>query len=244
MMLIAVLCLSVLQRASAAAVFPFSSLSTRNATNRQKIVDIHNAYRRSANPTASNMLKMSWSIEAENNAKNWATTCNQYHSQPAARQIANITCGENLFMSSYPASWEEVIQSLHSEYDNFEYGVGAKAVGLVIGHYTQVMWYKSYRIGCYCTECPNDGVRLKYYYVCQYYPAGNYADRINYPYKSGPSCADCPDACDNGLCTNPCPYEDQYSNCDDLASGDQCDTYQIVKEGCPGSCLCKNNEII
>ncbi|OCT79081.1 hypothetical protein XELAEV_18030177mg [Xenopus laevis] len=246
MMLIVVFCLSTfLQHAAAAAVFPFSTLSTYNATNRQKIVDTHNAYRRSAKPTAANMLKMSWNARAAKTAENWAQTCNQYHSPPSSRQITNFTCGENLFMSSYPASWEEAIESLHSEFKNFEYGVGAKDRDLDIGHYTQIMWYKSYLVGCHCTECPVvNGGTFRYYYVCHYCPAGNIADTIEYPYKSGPACKDCPNACDNGLCTNPCPYEDNYSNCNDLATKGQCDKYQLVKEGCPASCLCKNNEII
>ncbi|KAG8453116.1 hypothetical protein GDO86_004799 [Hymenochirus boettgeri] len=74
-------------------------------------------------------------------------------------------------MASYPASWQEAIQSFYNEVENFEYGKGAKVPGLVIGHYTQVMWYSSYLIGCYSTECPEDNERLQYYYVCHYCPS-------------------------------------------------------------------------
>uniref|UniRef100_A0A663MMR1 Cysteine rich secretory protein 2 n=1 Tax=Athene cunicularia TaxID=194338 RepID=A0A663MMR1_ATHCN len=115
-----------------------------------------------------------------------------------------VQCGENLFMSSAPYSWSDVIQAWHSEEKNFEYGTGAKTQDAVIGHYTQMVWYNSYQTGCAVAFCPNS--TFKYFYVCQYCPAGNLRSSINTPYKAGKPCGDCPDACENGLCN-------VYSNC-------------------------------
>lgn len=46
-------------------------------------------------------------------------------------------CGENLYMSSYKASWSDVTQSWYDEVKDWRYGVGSVNGG-VVGHFTQV----------------------------------------------------------------------------------------------------------
>jgi len=43
-----------------------------------------------------------------------------------------------------------------------------------IGHFTQVVWNSSTRVGCYTTECPNGlkGLGARRVTVCNYGPAG------------------------------------------------------------------------
>uniref|UniRef100_A0A7N9AMC4 Cysteine-rich venom protein TEL1-like n=1 Tax=Mastacembelus armatus TaxID=205130 RepID=A0A7N9AMC4_9TELE len=197
-----------------------------------EIVNKHNALRRDVQPTASNMLKMSWNSEAEANAQRWANTCSMKHSPASSRKISTSDCGENLYMSSIKNTWSDAIQSWYDEVKNWRYGVGPVNGG-VVGHYTQVVWYRSNQIGCAMAYCPNS--TYKYFYVCQYCPPGNY--QYARPYKSGPSCADCPNACDNKLCTNPCPYADQYSNCPDLKQQWGCSNKDVAS-WCPASCKC------
>uniref|UniRef100_K7FMJ0 ShKT domain-containing protein n=1 Tax=Pelodiscus sinensis TaxID=13735 RepID=K7FMJ0_PELSI len=57
------------------------------------------------------------------------------------------------------------------------------------------------------------------------------------PYKIGDPCSDCPDACDNGLCTNPCLYEDTYSLCPQLKEQYTCNNRFVLKY-CVASCQC------
>uniref|UniRef100_A0A452QBY5 ShKT domain-containing protein n=1 Tax=Ursus americanus TaxID=9643 RepID=A0A452QBY5_URSAM len=147
-------------------------------------------------------------------------------------------CGENLYMSSYPAPWSEAIQNWYEERHNFVYGVGPKSSDAVVGHYTQLVWYSSYRVGCGIAYCPNQE-SLKYYYVCQYCPAGNNVSKKNTPYQQGTPCASCPGNCDNGLCTNSCEYEDLLSNCDSLKKTAGCG-HELLKEKCKATCLCEN----
>lgn len=52
--------------------------------------------------------------------------------------FSDVPCGENLFMSSAPFSWPDVLQTWYNEEKNFEYGIGAKTKGAMFGHYTQV----------------------------------------------------------------------------------------------------------
>ncbi|XP_053917584.1 cysteine-rich venom protein piscivorin [Cuculus canorus] len=174
------------------------TLSTSKADQQNLIVDKHNALRRGVNPTASNMMKMKWSPQAAKNAQMWVNKCTLSHS-PANMRKTTVQCGENLFMSSAPFSWPDVVQAWYDEEKDFEYGIGAKTPGAVIGHFTQVVWHSSYEVGCAVAFCPNS--RYKVFYVCQYCPAGNIVGSIPTPYKKGTPCGDCPSACDNGLCT-------------------------------------------
>ncbi|KAE8605417.1 hypothetical protein XENTR_v10015125 [Xenopus tropicalis] len=196
MLLIAVLCaMPFIIHAQSTGTLP-SSLWTTTSTVQQVIVDTHNGYRRSVNPSARNMLKMMWSEAAASNAATWSATCPAAHSPTSQRTISGVTCGENIFIASYPASWQEAITAWNSESQYFQYGVGPTSSNQVTGHYTQLVWYNSYMVGCAVSNCNN-----QYIYVCQYCPMGNNLNTITTPYKSGPACGDCPGACDNGLCS-------------------------------------------
>ncbi|KFR13648.1 Cysteine-rich venom protein pseudechetoxin-like, partial [Opisthocomus hoazin] len=209
-------------------------LSTSKVDQQKLIVDKHNALRRGVNPTASNMLRMQWSPAAAKNAQNWANNCTLSHS-PANMRRTTVQCGENLFMSSAPFPWSDVTQAWYNEEKDFIYGTGAKRPGAVIGHYTQLIWYNSYQIGCGVAYCPRN--QFHYFYVCQYCPPGNNAMQIATPYKSGPRCADCPGHCDRGLCTNPCKHQDFFGNCRNLKMLFSCN-HSLVKEKCPATCRC------
>nr|XP_003404193.2 cysteine-rich secretory protein 3-like [Loxodonta africana] len=214
----------------------FADLSTTLTQVQREIVDKHNELRRAVSPEASDMLKMGWDNEAAKNAQNWANKCIYEHSDKKDRRT-NTSCGENLFMSSAPTSWSYGIQSWYDESSDFVYGAGPTSPNAVIGHYTQVVWSTSFRVGCGIAYCPNQGV-LKYFYVCQYCPAGNYINRQYFPYKKGPPCSSCPGYCDKGLCTNSCGYEDAYSNCPDLKKMFTC-THALVRNNCKASCNCE-----
>ncbi|KAM3861054.1 cysteine-rich venom protein-like [Diretmus argenteus] len=208
-----------------------------SSSDQQEIVDKHNTLRRDVQPTASNMLKMSWNSEAAANAQRWANTCSMNHSPASSRKISTSGCGENLYMANAKNPWSNAVQAWYNEVKDWRYGKGSFNGGEV-GHFTQVVWYRSNQVGCAVAYCPN--AKYKYFYVCQYCPPGNY--QLTHPYKSGPSCGDCPNACDNKLCTNPCPYADKFSNCPDLKKNYGCSNSSVAS-WCPASCKC-TNEII
>ncbi|XP_071384854.1 cysteine-rich venom protein-like [Centroberyx affinis] len=208
-----------------------------SSSDQSEIVNKHNALRRGVQPTASNMLKMSWNSQTAANAQRWANTCSMKHSPASSREISSSGCGENLYMSSYKNTWSNAIQSWYDEVKDWRYGVGSTNGG-VVGHFTQLVWYRSNQVGCGMAYCPNS--RYKYFYVCQYCPPGNY--QYTNPYKAGPSCGDCPNACDNKLCTNPCPYADKYSNCPDLKQQWGCSNKDVAS-WCSASCKCTSQII-
>ncbi|KFO30390.1 Cysteine-rich secretory protein 2 [Fukomys damarensis] len=147
----------------------FAALSTTIPRVQREIVNKHNELRRAVSPSASDMLKMEWSSAAARKAQVWADQCKYRHSRNEDRKL-DVSCGENLFMSSAPYSWSSAIQLWYDEEENFIFNVGPKTPSAVIGHYTQVVWYSSSRVGCGIAHCPRNPV-LKYYMVCQYCPA-------------------------------------------------------------------------
>uniref|UniRef100_A0A674ISM9 Cysteine rich secretory protein 2 n=1 Tax=Terrapene triunguis TaxID=2587831 RepID=A0A674ISM9_9SAUR len=177
----------------------FSALSRFNVDSQKVIVDKHNDLRRAVNPTARNMLKMVWNLDAANNAQRWADQCKMSISPRNERVVNGVFCGENILQATYPQSWSDAIQTWYNQVANFKYGTGAVKDNAPIGSYTQVVWYHSYQIGCAVAYCPQN--KWQYFYVCQYCPAGNNAANLSKPYKQGPACGDCPNACDRGLCS-------------------------------------------
>ncbi|XP_069830134.1 cysteine-rich venom protein-like [Dendropsophus ebraccatus] len=215
-----------------------ADVSTDLPEIQNEIVEGHNKYRRETDPPAANMLKLKWNAEAAKTALKWALQCQLGHSPQSNRKITYFNCGENIFYFNYLVPWTAVILAWFSEYIDFLYGVGATS-NVEIGHYTQIIWAKSYWIGCAAAECKNGP--SKYVFVCHYGPAGNKGGR-SYPYKKGKPCGDCPNNCDNKLCTNPCPRQDYFTNCPDH-SGSCTSDPTMMTENCPASCQCTKGEI-
>ncbi|KAG6934172.1 serotriflin-like [Chelydra serpentina] len=235
-LLTVIVCLAALHQAVGQAPgVSFSNLSRLNVNNQNMIVKKHNDLRRGVKPTARNMLKMVWNPEAANNAQRWADQCKMSISPRNERAINGVSCGENILQATYPLPWSDAIQQWYKQVANFKFGTGAIRDNAPIAGYTQVVWYRSYQIGCGIAYCPQN--KFQYFYVCQYCPAGNDVEDISKPYKQGPSCGDCPNACDQGLCTNPCKHVDRYTNCATLKELFSCDR-SMVKENCSASCRC------
>ncbi|XP_036270288.1 serotriflin-like isoform X1 [Pipistrellus kuhlii] len=236
MMLVGICFMVLLQQAASMSNTSVLSLLTQLPSIQMEIINKHNDLRRMASPSASNMLKMTWNDVVARNAAKWANRCALAHSPPSERRINDFTdCGENLFMSSNPKSWSDVIQSLYDEAKDFKYGLGGTLKKT--GHYTQLVWATSHQVGCALAHCPHSSSNLQYFYVCHYWPAGNVFNTIRTPYKRGRPCGDCPHHCDNGLCTNSCMKVDKISNCDYMVRKVGCDA-QDMKEKCQATCGC------
>ncbi|XP_048338868.1 cysteine-rich venom protein-like [Sphaerodactylus townsendi] len=191
-----------------------ASVSTDRPDQQKEITDVHNDFRRNVKPSASNMLKMKWDPIAADKAQLWAKECTFQHSPVTQRTIDGTPCGENLYMSTGLTTWPKAIDAWHSEVKDFKYGTGS-TTGAAIGHYTQVVWYRSSRI---------DLAMMSPTVPCQEYTYPTFATTV--PSRRA----------------NPCPHNDKFGNCPDLKRDSGCDHPQ-VKEWCPASCQC-TNEII
>ncbi|XP_054830310.1 serotriflin-like [Eublepharis macularius] len=202
----------------------------------KEIVKTHNDLRKIVDPPASNMLKMTWNEKIAESAKRWANQCKLAISPNNLRSINGIFCGENIFYANYASSWSDVIKMWYKGGSNFKYGVGAIDTKKSIAGFTQIIWYNSREVGCAVAHCPD--TKYPFFYVCQYCPAGNIVNLMPKPYKEGKSCGDCPNNCEDKLCTNPCKHADHITNCVQLKQLFSCNE-KLLTEKCQATCNCK-----
>nr|KAF6362700.1 cysteine rich secretory protein 1 [Pipistrellus kuhlii] len=220
-----------------AAKVLYNSLLTELLSVQNEIVDLHNTFRREVDPPASNMLKMSWEEEAAKNARELSKYCEVGQSNALKRRITNTFCGENTYLTSSLISWTDVIQIWYNESYYFQYGDWPKTdEKKSVYHYTQMVWASSYLIGCDVSPCCQR-LSPQYLYVCHYCHEGNEPDLMDKPYEQGVTCGDCPHDCENKLCTNPCIYYDEYTNCHIQKVVPGCKVLSVRLQ-CKATCTC------
>ncbi|XP_004078447.2 cysteine-rich venom protein pseudecin-like [Oryzias latipes] len=232
-MLVALVCILTLQGVRSACVL--KDICPEDTAVQAEIVDVHNAFRRAVEPPAADMLMMSYSEELAVSAQAWVDKCVLDHGPPSSRMLNGYELGENLFYSTSPMLWKSIINAWYKEVSHFAFP-NASTNGKPVGHYTQVVWNSSYKVGCGVTLCSNN----IYLYGCHYYRAGNFKRWP--PYKVGTPCASCPNDCVDKLCTNPCPYINRFLNCPAMKALGGCQNPR-VSSWCPASCKC-SSEII
>ncbi|GAA0173136.1 defense/immunity protein [Lithospermum erythrorhizon] len=110
---------------------------------------------------------LTWDRKLASYAKWWASQ----RKQDCALQHSSGPYGENIFWgSSTDFTPDQAAQDWVSEKKYYNYGDNSCAEGQDCGHYTQIVWKNSKRIGCAKAECYNGGVFM----ICNYDPPGNY----------------------------------------------------------------------
>ncbi|XP_074153734.1 glioma pathogenesis-related protein 1-like [Sminthopsis crassicaudata] len=174
----------------------------------KECVDTHNKFRSQVTPKASNMLHVSWDADLAKVAREWAQKCKFDHnpdlSNPKKLHPDFSVLGENLWIGSIGAFSENAaIKMWNNEVKNYDFQSN-KCTG-VCGHYTQVVWADTYKIGCavqFCPKIEKSFITNGAVFVCDYGPAGNFYNMA--PYKEGEPCSACKeDTCVDQLCTNP-----------------------------------------
>ena len=121
-----------------------SSDGSLTATEKQVLLDTHNAARRAASPTSSNMRVMQWDNSIAAFAQEYAERCNFDHSSDSERSsqtgFGGAWVGENLYLTTARLSGASIGQAVTSwvnekEHYNFATGVCSREP---CGHYTQV----------------------------------------------------------------------------------------------------------
>ncbi|XP_052063077.1 peptidase inhibitor 16-like [Mytilus californianus] len=144
---------------------------------------------------AADMMKMRWDYTAANVAQKWADQCKWQHS--------SSKYGENLFISSAQDIYKVIGQAVNSWYNEkkyYNYNHCSSDCIKKCGHFTQVVWAKSSRLGCgirKCNKVIGTSFTNSYFVVCNYSPAGNMVkDKIlGKPYTKGEPCSECPGYC-------------------------------------------------
>ncbi|KAI9112441.1 hypothetical protein K1719_016638 [Acacia pycnantha] len=101
---------------------------------------------------------------AQNYANQRKADCQLVHSGGGGKY------GENLAWSSGDMSGVDAVKMWVDEKAFYDYNSNSCAAGKQCGHYTQVVWKNSVRVGCAKVRCNNGGTFIG----CNYSPPGNY----------------------------------------------------------------------
>ncbi|XP_063761776.1 glioma pathogenesis-related protein 1 isoform X2 [Eleginops maclovinus] len=174
-------------------------------------VEEHNKARSSVIPPALDMLFMTWDEGLAITAAAWARNClfeHNTHLEEVRRVHPTFSSvGENIWVG-YPPSHFNVVRAIQSWVNEKQvYNYDQNTCSGVCGHYTQVVWASSYKVGCAVQLCPG-GVKKTSFsskegaiFVCNYATAGNVRGRQ--PYKRGSGCLGCEGTCVDNLCRSP-----------------------------------------
>jgi uncharacterized protein YkwD len=139
------------------------------AAQKKEFIDTHNKYRAEVGASP-----IEWDEDLANYAADWAVQkglegCNMQH-RPRDGY------GENLYWSSgMPFSASGAVNSWGSEINDYHGEVVGQS-NAVVGHYTQIVWKTTKRVGCAAFNCGSTVL-----VVCNYDPPGNYVGQ--HPYK-------------------------------------------------------------
>ena len=148
------------------------------------IIAAHNRLRAEVGVTK----KLSYSKALAANAQAWANNlkrtnaCQMRHSEPDGKY------GENLFWGSavdwtdgrkeqQKVSSKRVVEEWGSEKADYDYAANQCKFGKMCGHYTQIVWRNTTKVGCGVAVCDDT---LEQVWVCRYQPAGNWVGKRPY----------------------------------------------------------------
>jgi len=193
--------------------------------DKQAIVDAHNALRRKVakgletegapgpQPSAANMMELEWDDELASWAQLWVEQCTSGHDKD--RVIAsgvNGYVGQNRYdnwNSGYSATrdYAKYVQAWFDEVKDWpaSYTSSFRSTAATTGHYTQVVWGKTSKVGCgfiaWKSGLQSDAqYPYRQAFVCNYWVAGNF---MGAPlYIEGTAASQCPSGtvADDGLC--------------------------------------------
>ena len=163
-------------------------------TGQAEWLDPHNAARAgtlagvTVSPVPTPALPaLTWSASAEAVAQAWAAGCVYKHN--AGRSADGISRGENIAATApggrADATPAYVVGLWAGEWPDYAYSTNSCASGQVCGHYTQVVWRGTTRVGCARATCTaNSPFGASFptwdFFVCDYEPPGNYVGQRPY----------------------------------------------------------------
>uniref|UniRef100_A0A146LMH0 Venom allergen 5.01 n=2 Tax=Lygus hesperus TaxID=30085 RepID=A0A146LMH0_LYGHE len=173
---------------------PFVNVMTPKM--KEDLLKMHNEFRNKLAggglegwPTAADMLELSWDDDLAKSAQRWASQYPPTHDKcrrtPHFKSVGqNLARGRTTNMNLSIAGWtrEAKFASPHVV-DNFQFNDKT-------GHFTQVSWAKTQKIGC-GVATTKQGYWIRWWLACNYGPSGNvWYQRM---YTRGAPCSACPE---------------------------------------------------
>jgi len=146
-------------------------------------------------PPASNMKEMVWDDELAAVAQAHADQCMFEHDCSDCRRVDRFGVGQNLYIYKQSirraaTDWDRAITDWYDEVAIFSNKkVEPFKFSAAIGHYSQMVWADTHKVGCGATSY-REGKWFSTLYTCNYGPNGNYIR--GQMYKQGRSCSACP----------------------------------------------------
>lgn len=125
-----------------------------------------------ANPP---LPQLTWDPALAVIAANWAAMCRDVDQpiglidhNPGRSATYSLYVGENIYGGA--SSAKAAVDLWMTEKPN--YNLAANTCNGVCGHYTQIVWRKTLKVGCAISRCPN--LRYSDSIICNYGPGGNF----------------------------------------------------------------------
>ncbi len=161
--------------------------ATLTDVDKTNILDYHRQVRVSAFGNVPEAT-MTWDDKLSKVAENWANRCQWSHNAGRtidyAAQGGSGYVGENIAFYTTPSPFTplDMVKSWANEKKDFTYPTTCSS-GKVCGHYTQMIWKSTSRVGCAQANCPSlSGIPYgnTRFVVCDYAPGGNYVGKAPY----------------------------------------------------------------
>lgn len=189
-------------------------------------------------PVATNMIRLQWDTNLEHVAQNYANQCIWDHNPDRQNQYNALSptdingdamttmesVGENLAYYGQSNATQATMERAIYGYDGWEdeglnYSFGALQVNDYCadepcGHFTQLIWANTYKVGCAVSFCAAGTVSAfpSTLLVCNYASAGNVVPQ--YPYETGSSSDDVCNTANSGqtVCANGLTQSSEYDD--------------------------------
>lgn len=121
---------------------------------------------------------LTWDPELAQIAQSWADQCIDQEQptglidhNPGRNDAYPDYVGENIYGTSQAATPQDAVSSWASEAQYYDHDSNTCASALGCGHYTQIVWRTTTKLGCGISSCP--GLAFGNAIVCNYAPGGN-----------------------------------------------------------------------
>ena len=131
---------------------------------------------------------LTYSPALAKSAQRWADQLQAEHQCRLRHSQSDGKYGENLYWAGairwsdgrravQPVSPQQVVAAWGSESKDYHHERNACTPGQQCGHYTQVVWQTTSRVGCAVAVCPDTSEQV---WVCQYQAPGNWVGKKPY----------------------------------------------------------------